>query len=1730
MNLTHQRSKHGLRLGGMVFLMFSALASCTDGSLPVGWEDGEAIPTALLLSPVHAGPAMANGLPTLAVNRIRLTARHADTGEVLGQSVQDVDPDADGWEVQVEVGLTDDSTVPVVVLVEMLNVGPDGERPAYSGRTGIIQARPGEDASVAQVAVYPGSPANLSITSVRILEVPPAMVEGGQAQLQIQVEGADGEADVFWLSLDPQVAQVTPDGLVQALLPGAARIVALAGPRTDTVSIPVDPRPDVVVVTPESATLVALDETADFQAQVLDPRGDPIPDMPVTWSSGDGSVSLHLGGGVFRAVGPGSTSVTAEVSGVAGQGTLEVAPVVQRLTMDPESVLLSALGASVQLDATPRDANGFPVAGEAVSWSSSAVQVADVDAAGLVTARGPGSAVIQARSGDLEATATVRVEQVVTSLVVTPEAVLLTSLGARDRFQASPRDANGNPVIGAGVEWTSSNPAVATVTQEGDATAVAPGTALIMATAEGVTGSATVTVDAIPASVSVTPGAVTLPSVGSTIPLAAQVLDANGNAVPAAVVTWTSSAPGVASVDPSGMVTAHAAGSAVITAASQGASGSATITVDPIPAGVTVTPGSLGLNHVGATGTLQAVVVDAGGTGIPGAPLVWSSSLPGVVSVDGSGLVTAHAVGTATVTATSGSVAGTATVAVTQLANGVTITPSTLSLLYLGTTGTLSAQVLDAGGNPVPDAGVGWTSSDPGVASVNATGLVTAVSQGTATISATAGSASGTATVDVTAGPSAALSTATVPTAAEAGLPVALAIQLRNALGDPFALGGDEVRITVTGSNPVAEFLATPVGGGAYTATYTPLLQGIDVIDVVLVRADGALLGPISGSPYQVTLTNPTQVTNTADSGQGSLRRALENANALPGRDSITFAIPGTGPHTISLQSPLPGITEEVVVDGATQAGFDGLPVVEVDGTGVTGTGFEIHAGNVTLRGLSVTNFPNDGVVILPGAMGTTIETSAIGTDRVGTPGKGNQQAGIRQQGSGGTLLNNLISGNGQSGVVLDGSAATGNLVQGNVIGLDPSGAGPLANGWNGVTLSDGASNNIFQGNTISGNTLYGIDIQHSGTLLPVTGTQILGNSVGLTLAGEVVRHSGTDFIDGSSVNWGAFDRGNQEGGIRLQSATGTVIGTPGQGNTISGNRGDGVRVEGDATGVTLRANRIGTNPQGDAQRGNGTDGRDGIVVTGGGASNLTIGGTGAGEGNVISGNFSDGVRILGATSNVTVQGNFIGTNAAGTAALGNGLADMPQCCASGLQVDDGTGIVIGGAAVGAGNLISGNATGLWIGSAPSVQIQGNQVGTNLSGLGLIPNGGDAGVALYGTMGGQVVDNTISGSTGLAGVFLSTGSQNNLLLGNTLQQNSSAAIVLDPTAGSGNTFRTNSMSNNGSGIDLNWDGVSGNDALDADSGPNRMQNWPPLVSAHNTDLTNTVLQTGLILGEPNTTYELEVFSSSVCHGSGHGEGAESVQLLTLPAPTDGSGELSLSTSFPQQPTGRVITATLTHPDGSTSEFSNCVTVVVPPIIDEVHPFPAAGSNQGLTFLGSNLLNTQWTFTNTATEAVTNGFTFQPPSTAQRQHVQPGTLAAGTYEVRVQDMISGGVSDPVTLTIQSQFGTPTLVGVFGDATSLVDLMSILPGATIYIQGYGIYTSGTAACFTQGTTAPVGGPTCAGTLVTSTASSSSATGGLRARVVVPAVTSGDVWIQIRSGDSNFTEPVSLTVPPF
>jgi parallel beta-helix repeat protein len=652
--------------------------------------------------------------------------------------------------------------------------------------------------------------------------------------------------------------------------------------------------------------------------------------------------------------------------------------------------------------------------------------------------------------------------------------------------------------------------------------------------------------------------------------------------------------------------------------------------------------------------------------------------------------------------------------------------------------------------------------------------------------------------------------------------------------------------------------------------------------DVVGAAAVVAVASVVLFLPASASGSSPIVVANTSDSGPGSLRQAILDANASGSPSLIVFNIPTTDPgfngrwFTIRPASRLPWVTQDgTSIDGSTEAVFAGVtnpsgPEVELNGSLAPGVaGLELLSSGDRINDLVVDGFVGsagaDGIGIGSGS-NNVVTGSYIGLDPTGSMAVGNNQgvgiyAGTGNRIGGTTAAErNVISGNAFNGIEI---LTNGNVVEGNYVGTDASGTVAIGNGQEGIGLEESAGENVIggsspgAGNVSSGNAHCGVWVAGSGNLVQgnylgtdVTGTMLLGNAQdGVSV--------GRNSVVGENRIIGNLAAGNGNG-VAIRSSNDNVI----QGNWLERNSMSGLTV------TLMFAGHIST-------------------------GNL-LGGTGPGEGNVISGNQS-GIS-LSRVAQTTIQGNLVGTDASGSAAFGNGF--------QGILVDGSSDTLIGGTTAAARNVVSGNrGNGISIANGSSgTVVRGNYVGTDKTGSSAVPNAAN-GIAFW----GGASQNSIGGSAAGAG--------------NVIAENGGAGIVV--ADGTGNAISGNSVfSNAGLGIDLGGNSVTQNDPGDSDAGPNNLQNFPVLASA---DVVAGQLVVQGTIDTPNPqTVVIELFANAVPvpggDPSGYGEGAVFLGTATPNA----SG--SFTVPLPAVASGTLISATATDAAGNTSEFAQDVAV------------------------------------------------------------------------------------------------------------------------------------------------------------------------------------------------------------
>jgi trimeric autotransporter adhesin len=607
--------------------------------------------------------------------------------------------------------------------------------------------------------------------TVRVFKAPVASVtispstanvyQGAKLELDVVLRDQPGrvvQGEITFGSSDYSKATVNQDGIVTGVAPGTVVITATSERKTGSATI-------TVLGTPAKSVTLSVPDTVPVGVEVpisatpLDATGAQLTGRTFTFQSANPSVAtVNNLTKTVKGIADGSTTISVIVDGVIASDRISVGgrrPT--SISITPTSLSINA-GQQAQMTAKVLDQVGTEMVGQSIQWSSSNTSTGQVSATGVVSAIAVGSSTILAVSGGLSASAAVSVVNApVASVRISPSTVSTVVGAGAVTLTATALDGNGVVLPGRASTWASQNPTVASVSSLGVLTAVGPGTTSVTATIEGKTASITVAVGTAPlapvSSVTVTLASAAL-NAGQQTQASAVLKDASGNTL-SRTVTWSSLDTAVAKVSTTGLVTAYAGGTVAIMANSEGVSGSASLTVTtPAPTAVAKVILDAPTQSLTVGQTIQTVVTlnDAQNNILTGRTITYSTANPSIVSVSATGLIKGVGPGSAKVTATSGGISGsetfTVTAAVSSIAS-IAVTPATVSLA-VGQTSQETAVAKDAQGNTISGTTFTWTTSNPAVATVSASGLVSASGTGNATISAVVAGITGSMSVSVT--------------------------------------------------------------------------------------------------------------------------------------------------------------------------------------------------------------------------------------------------------------------------------------------------------------------------------------------------------------------------------------------------------------------------------------------------------------------------------------------------------------------------------------------------------------------------------------------------------------------------------------------------------------------------------------------------------------------------------------------------------------------------------------------------------------------------------------------------------------------------------------------------------------------------------------------------------------------------------------------------------------------
>ena len=494
---------------------------------------------------------------------------------------------------------------------------------------------------------------------VSIAVTPDAVtLEAFEATAQLQASARDSSGNsinaVFnWTSADSAVATVSSSGLVTARGNGMTTVTVASGSVTQTASVTVQQRLSQLVLAADTVMLNALGAASQLEVTPQDANGHRM-SADVRWTSSEPSVATVDVNGLVTALANGAATVTVASGSVTASASVNVQQQLATVIVSIQTAALESLGEQVQLNATAQDANGRTMTAD-IRWRSSDDSIAIVNAGGLVTAKGHGTATVTATSGGFSASVTVTVS-LYPAIVLIPESTLLEAFGDTVRLYAKALDADGAEVS-AVFEWSSSAPEVVAVDASGLVTAHENGDATVTARFDTRSATAQVTVRQRAISWGIEPWSTTenpvqFDSLGETIQFSFDPRDANGHPVLRASIAARSGDESVVVINSNLLATAVGNGSAAIFFDVEGQHNGFTVYVQQQPVDLRIEPTEKTFREVNETHQFTAYVTDANGHALSEELVYWRSTDQRIAEVDRSGLVGIRGVGETTVTVT----------------------------------------------------------------------------------------------------------------------------------------------------------------------------------------------------------------------------------------------------------------------------------------------------------------------------------------------------------------------------------------------------------------------------------------------------------------------------------------------------------------------------------------------------------------------------------------------------------------------------------------------------------------------------------------------------------------------------------------------------------------------------------------------------------------------------------------------------------------------------------------------------------------------------------------------------------------------------------------------------------------------------------------------------------------------------------------------------------------------
>jgi Bacterial Ig-like domain (group 2)/Abnormal spindle-like microcephaly-assoc'd, ASPM-SPD-2-Hydin len=622
---------------------------------------------------------------------------------------------------------------------------PSGNQELDMTGTGLaaVAVSPTSLAFTAQVLNTPSAAKTATLTNngAAALSVSGVSITGDYSQTNNCVGSLASKASCSISAVFKPTVAGSRTGVITISDGGGTQTVSLTGTGTSTValtSIAVTPTPSTVVAG-STVQLTATGTYSDATTKDLT--------ATATWTTSNAATAT-VAGGLAKGLKAATATITATSGTIKGTSALTVTKTLTSIAVTPANVTIAA-AANQQYVATGTYNDGSTaVITSTVTWASGTSAVATITTAGSAKGVTGGTTAITATSGTVVGTTNLTV-RALTSIAVTPANVTIAQ-AATQQYVATGTYSDGSTAALTTVTWASATTTIATINNSGLARGVAGGTAAIRATSGTIVGTTNLTVKAL-TSIAVTPADATL-AAGLTLQYTATGTYSDATtANVTATVTWSSATTATATITSAGLAKGVKAGTVAIRAVSGTVTGTTNVTITKTLTSIAVTPANPTIatkatQQFTATGTYS----DASTANLT-ATVVWASATPAFATISTAGLATGVAPGTSAITATSGTVVGTTNATITKVLSSIAVTPANVTVPNPGSQQYAATATYSDATTADVTSTVTWSATTTTFATINTTGLATAVSAGTTAINAKSGTITGTTNLTVSA-------------------------------------------------------------------------------------------------------------------------------------------------------------------------------------------------------------------------------------------------------------------------------------------------------------------------------------------------------------------------------------------------------------------------------------------------------------------------------------------------------------------------------------------------------------------------------------------------------------------------------------------------------------------------------------------------------------------------------------------------------------------------------------------------------------------------------------------------------------------------------------------------------------------------------------------------------------------------------------------------------------------